>query len=263
MERVKHNFAVFILESEGASDLVDRRSEGEGLERLLPLMEYKCVLRKADCRAAFLNHLEVFSRSGCEILHISCHGNTQGLGLTNGDFVTWVELFAALKKTNVPFILNLSSCEATGQDELIKLFNSSDDRPFMIAGSSESLTWDEAFIAWGLIYRAHTSKEEGSFQCMCDAMAAIQLSLSRRFRATWFREKKDSEPGEDKFKAECFDSGLLLDKFQQYHIEMGRNEISKEFESAEAAQASLNRANNLGADVQGRQDELPEIIDNN
>jgi len=185
--------SVFIIESEGAGDLVDRRTEGEGLQRLLSLCNRKSTLRKVTTRQEFEREINIFAASGCNILHLSCHGNEAGIGFTDGSTMTWAQLFAVLDGNISDKYLFLSSCAPMSNSRLIDLFGTSDRPPFLIAGSTQSLTWRDAFVAWTLLYNALSCKETPL--AIRNALAAYHLVSDGDFRVQiWALSDKKGEP---------------------------------------------------------------------
>lgn len=145
---------VMLIESVGATDLFDSRSEGEGMQRMLHLSGVRSVLRNVCGKASFIDELKVFAASEAEVLHLSCHGNGDGIGFTNGEMMGWAELYSRLEPDIHDKTLCLSSCGATATDKLAKLFCAGHAKPLMIIGSPDSIRWDDALVSWGIVYRA-------------------------------------------------------------------------------------------------------------
>ncbi|OGC47110.1 MAG: hypothetical protein A3A94_03645 [Candidatus Portnoybacteria bacterium RIFCSPLOWO2_01_FULL_43_11] len=100
------------------------------------------------------------------ILHISSHGSEDGLGLTNGELMTWDWMKKELAKINSSLgdslILCMSSCNgftacSMFMEDYGKLFISQPPY-FALIGSIEKPTWDQTIIGYLTFYH-HISKE--------------------------------------------------------------------------------------------------------
>src|SRR5688572_4013746 len=94
---------VYVIESPSASDLLDGRTEGQALCGVLDLAEiprsYSLVTNLDTLSSALTSRLvEAWERFGVlPVLHLSLHGNEDGVGLTDGTFVTWDQLRRTLR----------------------------------------------------------------------------------------------------------------------------------------------------------------------
>ena len=174
---------VFIIESPLADDFLTKRYEGELLHKFLTWRGIKShhyfAIDKNSFQQAIGNLVrealgEEFKRIGLSILdnkpipivlpiiHISAHGNEEGIGLTNGELVTWKELGNLLSPLNKAFqgiILSISACEGWSA---IKMLFESKDLPFNVLISNKGKpTWEQTLIGFTIIY--HRLKEELDF----------------------------------------------------------------------------------------------------
>lgn len=189
--------SVFVLESESASDLLDSRCEGHGVQEIVRLLEGKSVHRQVGTRAEFESELRIFARSGCDVLHISAHGNSECIALTNGETITWNELFTLLEPVINDKYLFLSSCSAFGSNRLIKLFQSVDQRPFVVFGTSQDVLWPQALLAWSAIYYAIGWDCGEPAEALKRSLAACYLATGCDFHAHVFVAAMDGDPPSD------------------------------------------------------------------
>lgn len=172
---------VYIIESVGAKDLLDERSEGEGLARLLKLLGAQPVLRKVERTQDLVHELQVFDESRCDILHVSCHGNSDGIQLTDGTFLEWDEFAEYLTPAIHRKYLCLSSCQAASSSELVDIFRTNPDcKPISVAGCPSSILWHHSFVAWS-IYYSRLLSGSSPYDDMRDALAAICLATGADF----------------------------------------------------------------------------------
>ena len=101
MESQRRNFFVYIVESPSDRNIYMKQSEGEILSQALSLAEInsKCrvvvnpAILKDSLRDGLREYLEELPDPYMlPVLHISAHGNEEGIQLTNGEMFSWDEL---------------------------------------------------------------------------------------------------------------------------------------------------------------------------
>ncbi|HTM81913.1 hypothetical protein [Asticcacaulis sp.] len=136
---------VFIIES---LDPQNPR-EGEILERALKVMRKKPIYRYIETRAQFEEAIEEFRRSRIRYLHISCHGNKDGIWTTK-DFIPTAEAAMILAKVMNRRRLFLSSCQVTRRTLAEAVFAKA--TCYSIAGPRGSIRFDDAMVFWIAFY---------------------------------------------------------------------------------------------------------------
>ncbi len=156
-------FFVFVIESPSAVDLYHRRSEGEIIRQAVELNGIKCVVKTAISLQAFdacmkIGLVEEMSvRSGfIPLLHISAHGSSDGIQLSDGHVIPWDELREHLRPVNDALggslVVCMSSCEGYSG---IRMAMTNDQSPlpfFALIGCSEKPTWGETAVAYATLY---------------------------------------------------------------------------------------------------------------
>jgi len=112
-------FFVHIIESPSAKDLLNHHLEGYFLTEGLRITEIASYYNLAVNKSTFLESVgkrfsEAIKKYGFPFLHISAHGDKNGIELTDKTFLSWV----VLKKILLPInnvlgntlLLNISSC---------------------------------------------------------------------------------------------------------------------------------------------------------
>ena len=164
-------FTVYIVESPSPVDLYQKRYEGEILQRALQLANIPSVHRLTVSMDAFetalglglLLHLsegEVLP----PILHISAHGNDEGLQLTSGEVVTWPRLRDLLMPINHALNGNLLICMSSCQGFYASCMALSEvkmplarDIPFFgLVGHQGKPSWSDTAIAFASFYHLLT-----------------------------------------------------------------------------------------------------------
>lgn len=145
--------SVLIVESVSPSDMIVGRNEGEGLKQVLSLLAVPCAVINVLSKADMLTALKVFRNGGFRHLHVSCHGNSKGIGLTDGDFIPWDEL-ASMISQNCELVtsLSLSACES-GCPQAAKSFEKFDVRPWVISGVKSKPSWGDSIVGWAVLFR--------------------------------------------------------------------------------------------------------------
>lgn len=157
---MSRKFHVYIIESPSSIDLYHQRFEGNALMETLKLSQisssYHQTVDLNSFKAAFYVGLaEYFTGNTLPpIIHISTHGNREGIQLTSKEDVNWTELKKLLLPVNSAvkggLILSLSSCNGISGSRM----SMSDDKfPFAaIVGNKDKPTWSETNIAYATFY---------------------------------------------------------------------------------------------------------------
>ncbi len=157
------NFFVFVIESPSASDLYHRRSEGDVIKQAVALNGIHCVVKTAISLEAFNACLklgiveEMQAHKGfLPLLHISAHGNQDGIQLSDGHMMQWQELKELLKPLNKALggslVVCMSSCEGYAG---IKMAMDTDETeaPYLaLIGCNAKPTWGETTIGFATLY---------------------------------------------------------------------------------------------------------------
>lgn len=176
-QRVK--FFIFVIESPSAPDLYNKVSEGEVIKNAVALNGIHCVVKTAISLEAFIASLKIGVADEMQklpnhipILHISAHGNSDGIQLSDGHMLTWDQLKELLKPLNTALnnflVVCMSSCEGYSGVRMAMSSDESDLSYFALIGSSAKPTWSETAIGYATFYH-HLSRGEHISQAV-DAM---------------------------------------------------------------------------------------------
>lgn len=152
---------VYVIESPADTDLLDGRTEGRSLCEALRLANiphwYSLVTTPKTFEESLGTRLsEALSRlNQPPILHLSMHGNNEGVALTNGEFLTWENLRRSLTPlTNAMaggLLICMSSC--FGGAGCRMAMHEEKDYPFWaLVGNSQSALWSDAAVAYITFY---------------------------------------------------------------------------------------------------------------
>lgn len=157
---------VFILESPAPTDLYEGRYEGRALCESLALAghphSYRLVTNLEQLkRALSMDAADAgIAAEGLRfkrppVLHLSMHGNSDGVQLTDGTFVNWDELRTLLDPINdyLPdgILLSMSSCE--GYSAVRMSMQIGDEKPlFAVVGAAEAVNWADSLVGFTAFY---------------------------------------------------------------------------------------------------------------
>jgi hypothetical protein len=193
---------IFIAESVFAEDFYDGDLEGHVVEAIARVLHckstHKIVLDAKMLRRA----IKAAARNEYDILHLSCHGDEQGIQLTDEAELSWDELadcFQGLER--VPEALVVSSCVG-GDHGISRAFKDRKKRPHVIFGAEgrkgRRITFPGACIAWPVLYTtlARAGLTPEAFK---DAVTKMNLITKHQFVYRRWREGKYRRyPGSEK-----------------------------------------------------------------
>lgn len=156
-------FFVFVIESPSAVDLYHRRSEGEIVRQAVELNGLQCVVKTAISLAAFNACLKVGLSQAMEtlpghipLLHISAHGDANGIQLSDGYVMSWAELKDHLRPVNQALggtlVVCMSSCEGYAGIRMAMHLDESDLPYLALVGCGTKPTWGETAVAYATLY---------------------------------------------------------------------------------------------------------------
>lgn len=160
-QRVK--FFVFVIESPSAVDLYHGRSEGELMRRVVELNGIQCVLRTAISLEAFLACLKIGLAEAMSnvpgaipLLHISAHGDKEGIQLSDGHMIRWEALREILRPVNAALngslVVCMSSCEGY-MGVRMAMYPGDPDLPYLaLVGCGGKPTWADTAVAFMTLY---------------------------------------------------------------------------------------------------------------
>ncbi|TXH72844.1 hypothetical protein [Thiobacillus sp.] len=152
---------VYVIESPADADLLDGRTEGKSLCEAFQLADipysYSLVTTPKTLEESLgprlIKALSHFNQP--PILHLSMHGNDEGVALTNGEFLTWANLRKLLTPlTNTMeggLLICMSSC--FGSSGCRMAMHEDTDHPFWaLVGNSQTALWSDAAVAYITFY---------------------------------------------------------------------------------------------------------------
>jgi len=168
---------VHIIESLSAGNLLNKMTEGALLKEGLRIAGIEHSYWSADNEARFGEAIDIdvvetphILQFDVPIIHISAHGNKDGIQLTDGTYFQWNKLKNIFKRKNLDLnnllIVCMSSCEGFGA---VRMAFNSEALPFLalIGPTSEIDLRDRAMAFLTFYYRLN---KDASPQVALDAM---------------------------------------------------------------------------------------------
>jgi len=147
------SFRVFVIESSYPKDFYDQQLDGIAAQSLLKVLRIGNRLRMILDLKHFKKALRDAKQYGSHVIHLSCHGDEEGIALANDCRLTWEEFATLFLEADfAPQALVMSSCcgAASGIGEAFAKI--AKKRPGIIFGSKDERTYGQYAVAWALLY---------------------------------------------------------------------------------------------------------------
>lgn len=140
---------VYIIESRSPEDHYERRQEGAALRQVLHLAGIDSGYREVlDVR--HLQRALAETPASTAYVHFSCHGHPDGIALSDGSFVGWLDFAGMAAGGLEQTCLVFSSCDV-GKGVWV-LCNQNTAICQAIFAPNRSIGWSEALVAYSLFY---------------------------------------------------------------------------------------------------------------
>ena len=190
----KYHYKIYILESPSTKDISENRREGDSLFSALKLCEINSdylLINSIDSLIDATNKIAAdvnkrqYGKIPVPYIHLSLHGNEDGVGLSNGNIVTWKDLRIILMKMNHKvkfckyddktvsrFSLSMSACKGI---HAYNMFRTNEElNPFWtLVGPISDIEWADSLIAFIVYY--HSLLYKRSF--ITEAVKRMNLSI--------------------------------------------------------------------------------------
>ncbi|MGA7437275.1 MAG: hypothetical protein WBW32_03995 [Luteibacter sp.] len=147
------NPSVFIAESLDAEDFYDRRLDGMAAHEVLKVEASRVEYRMVLDRLHLVRAVNEASEELFDVLHLSCHGDFDGICLADKTEISWVGLAEILKPfSSTNRILVMSSCKG-GNVALTKALQKCGAIFGWVFGATEEVGYTDSCVAWSVLYR--------------------------------------------------------------------------------------------------------------
>lgn len=141
---------VFIIESLDPDDEGNGRFEGGTISNILRLHGKEPKYRYVRSRKEFKGAIKEFGNSGYRYLHISAHGDFQGLCTTNLDSIDYIKLANLLKPHFKNKRLFISACSMVHQNMANSIIQATEC--YSVIGPADDIEFHKASIFWASLY---------------------------------------------------------------------------------------------------------------
>jgi hypothetical protein len=141
---------LFIIESLDPDDEGNGRFEGPNIAHVARLHRKQPTYRYVRTRKQFAEAISEFHGSHYRYLHISAHADCEGIGTTNGDEISNVELGQMLGKQFAARRLFLSACEVVHKRMAADIIPKT--RCYSVVGPRRAIGFAEAVVFWPALY---------------------------------------------------------------------------------------------------------------
>jgi hypothetical protein len=127
--------------------------DGLATYQLLRLLGQDPTLRFVVDRKHLKEAIYEATTQSIDVLHLSCHGDDEGIQLTDYTDVSWTSFARYFQEGHrCPNALVMSSCFGAAR-QVSSAFRKVDDRPAIIFGTTEARKFSEYAVAWAILYR--------------------------------------------------------------------------------------------------------------
>lgn len=181
-EENRLRFYIYVIESPSAVDLYHRRSEGEIIRQAAALNGIQCsvvtAINSISFEAAFKIGLAESMQSFpglIPMLHISAHGDKNGIQLSSGEILTWTQLRTFLAPVNNALnnnlLVSLSCCEGYAGIQMAMHLEDEELPFFAIVANGEKPLWSDTAVAYSTFYHLVAKGEY-----LIDAVNAMRVA---------------------------------------------------------------------------------------
>lgn len=143
---------VSIIEANDPDDFYDNRLDGVATRSLLETLGVEFTYRISLDEDNFDKSLSEACNNSSDCIHLSCHGNKSGISIAGDLDLGWEKFADKFQKyTSMPTTLVMATCHG-GEHELAKVFQTKTNKPIIIFGSTEALSFADYCVAWSLLY---------------------------------------------------------------------------------------------------------------
>lgn len=171
---------VYIIESLDPDDEGNGRLEGVFLAHMLRLHLKETKYSYVRTRGEFKEAVKDFKKSGFRYLHVSAHGDKDGIETTNGEEISFGQLGRMLSEIPDNCRLFMSSCKvvhAASAEALV-----SEGRFRSLLGPRNKIDFHDSAATWAAIYHL-------AFKAKAESMADTRIATTMKSLADIFSVK--------------------------------------------------------------------------
>jgi hypothetical protein len=148
---------VYIIESLDPDDEGNGRFEGVFLSHVLRLHGKHPKYQYVRTREEFAEAVQAFGESNYRYLHLSCHGDPEGLSTTNQEEIDFDELADMLKPHMKGRRLFVSACKMVHSDLAKAVIPTSGC--YSVVGPTHNIAFTDSAVVWAAVYHLAFSED--------------------------------------------------------------------------------------------------------
>jgi hypothetical protein len=177
-------FKILIAESAAPEDFYAEDCEGHVVQAMARVLHWKATYKIALNAKTLCRAIRAASSGAYDILHLSCHGDEEGIQLTDEAELSWEELADCFQEIEqIPRALVISSCLG-GDNGIARAFQDRKRRPSVIFGAegkrNRRITFRGACITWPILYTS-LAKIGLTPEAFKDAISKMNLITKHQF----------------------------------------------------------------------------------
>jgi hypothetical protein len=148
------NLSVMVAESVGPRDFYLRRTDGYAAYEVLRIQQIRAEYRVVLDKARLIRAIAEACMYRFKVFHLSCHGNDDGIGLSDGSSLDWLSLGRLFRKyASAEKVLVLSCCSG-GYVGVTKAFQKQNIVFGFVFGSTakDGVGFTDSCLAWSILY---------------------------------------------------------------------------------------------------------------
>lgn len=195
---------VYVIDSNYPEDHFFERADGIIVQHVLRALGISADLKLALDRDHFKKAVVRAIKAGCDVIHVSTHGNEDGIAVCNDirdgsrpEGFEWEEFVGLFQgRGEPPKALIMAACNGASS-KLAKAFASVPKRPKIIIGSTDERYPADYVAAWALLYRRfkRSGFKRDAAQEVLEQICAVVHENFRYFRWDDERERYLRYPG--------------------------------------------------------------------
>lgn len=177
-------YKILIAESVGTDDFYEENCEGQVVLAIAKVLHWRASYKITLDAGTLSRAIKHASQNGYDILHLSCHGDEDGIQLSDLTELSWDHLADCFQDLNpIPKALVISSCVG-GDAGVAHSFRSNKRRPTVIFGAEgrkrQRITFPGACISWPILYTS-LARAGLTPEAFKDAVAKMNMITKHEF----------------------------------------------------------------------------------
>jgi hypothetical protein len=153
---------------------------------------YRIVFKREMLRRGIVDAVAF----GTDIFHLSCHGDEDGVQLTDGTCLSWAELADEFAPLAAPERILVNSSCGGGHVAMAKAFGEAGSRFGYVCGSTtKTAAYHDLCLAWSILYNVPANHEAADGEKLRDAFKDAMAKINGVVQGDFVYRRWDEEKG--------------------------------------------------------------------